>query len=93
VVSTLTLPRISLLTGLNAAEPRTSDDGDQYGLPNGVEGNTIPNSVARDSAASKNLLVLMALSLVSSTGTSVKEALMVSKNVPPGGYVGADMVT
>jgi len=91
-VDTLTLPRISLFTGLNAAEPRTSVHGDQDGVLNGVEGNTVPNNVARDSAASKNLLVLMALSLLSSTGTSVKEALMVSKNVPPGGYVGADML-
>lgn len=41
----------------------------------------------RDSAASKNSVVLMALSLSASTLTSVKDLLMVSSQVPPGGNV------
>lgn len=48
----------------------------------------------RDSAASMNSLVAMALFLSASTGTSTKERLKVlaSKNVPPGGITGADMM-
>lgn len=48
----------------------------------------------RDSAASMNSLVAMALFLSASTGTSTKERLKVlaSKKVPPGGITGADMM-
>lgn len=48
----------------------------------------------RDSAASMNSLVAMALFLSASTGTSTKERLKVlaSKKVPPGGMTGADMM-
>lgn len=47
----------------------------------------------RDSAASMNSLVAMALFLSASIGTSTKERLKVlaSKKVPPGGMTGADM--
>jgi hypothetical protein len=46
----------------------------------------IPNSVTKLSAASRNSVVGIALSFPSSTGTSVKFFLSVSKKVPPGGY-------
>lgn len=52
-----------------------------------------PKSEVSDSAASKNCCVAMALPLDLSTGTSENERLIVSKKVPPGGYVSvADMV-
>jgi hypothetical protein len=50
----------------------------------------IPNSVVRDSAASRNSLVAMALSFSLSTGTSVKDLLIESRKVPPGGYAFVD---
>jgi hypothetical protein len=46
----------------------------------------IPNKVVNDSAASRNSVVDTALSFSLSTGTSVKDFLSVSRNVPPGGY-------
>lgn len=54
----------------------------------------MPKMGVRDSAASMNSLVAMALFLSASTGTSTKERLKVfaSKKVPPGGMTGADMM-
>lgn len=49
--------------------------------------------VVKDSAASRNSVVEMALSLLASMGTSTKDFLKVSSKVPPGGIVGADMVS
>jgi hypothetical protein len=49
------------------------------------DGVCIPNSVVKLSAASKNSVVLIALPLLLSTGTSVKLLFIVSKKVPPGG--------
>lgn len=46
----------------------------------------VPNKVVKDSAASRNSLVETALSFSLSTGTSEKDLLIVSRNVPPGGY-------
>lgn len=58
-------------------------------LPNLPDGSAIgrglPNSVVNDSAASRNSVVAIALSFSLSTGTSVKDFLSVSRNVPPGG--------
>jgi hypothetical protein len=53
----------------------------------------VPKMGVRDSAASMNSLVAIALFLSASTGTSTKERLNVlaSKKVPPGGITGADM--
>ena len=47
----------------------------------------LPNSVVRLSAASRKAVVSMALSLLAFTGTSTKDFLRVSNQVPPGGYV------
>lgn len=47
------------------------------------------NRVVVLSAASRNSFVEIALSLDSSTGTSTKLFLTVSKKVPPGGYAAA----
>lgn len=54
----------------------------------------VPKMGVRDSAASMNSLVAIALFLSASTGTSTKERLKVlaSKKVPPGGITGADMM-
>jgi hypothetical protein len=49
----------------------------------------VPKSVLRLSAASRNSVVEIALSLDASTGTSTKLFLTVSKKVPPGGYAAA----
>jgi hypothetical protein len=51
-----------------------------------------PKSVVRASAASRKASVDIASSLALSTGTSTKLFLSVSKNVPPGGMLGAVMV-
>ena len=54
----------------------------------------LPKRPVSDSAACKKSVVLMALPLAASTGTSVKFFLMVSKKLPPGGYVSvADIVS
>jgi hypothetical protein len=74
LIRTLMLPFMSFLTGLNAAEPNTS------------------NRVVRLSAASRNSVVGIALSLDSSSGTSTKLFLTVSKNVLPGGYAAAIVI-
>ncbi len=42
--------------------------------------------MVNDSEASRNSVVDIALSFSLSTGTSVKDLLIVSRNVPPGGY-------
>lgn len=47
----------------------------------------LPNSVVRLSAASRKAVVSMALSLLAFTGTSTKDFLIVSNQVPPSGYV------
>lgn len=47
----------------------------------------LPNSVVRLSAASRKAAVSMALSLLAFTGTSTKDFLSVSNQVPPKGYV------
>lgn len=47
----------------------------------------LPNSVVRLSAASRKAVVSMALSLLAFTGTSTKDFLRVSNQVPPTGYV------
>ena len=53
-----------------------------------------PKRPVSDSAACRKSVVLMALPLAASTGTSVKFFLMVSKKLPPGGYVSvADIVS
>jgi hypothetical protein len=53
----------------------------------------LPNRPVSDSAACRKSVVLMALLLAASTGTSVKFFLIVSKKLPPGGYVSvADIV-
>ena len=46
----------------------------------------ILNKVVRESAASRNSFVPMALSLPASTGTSLKDLVKVSRKVPPVGY-------
>ena len=51
-----------------------------------------PNSVVKLSAASRNSVVEIALSLEESRGTSTKLLLTVSKNVPPGGYAVAIVI-
>ena len=45
----------------------------------------IPNKEVKDSEASRNSLVAMALSLAEWTGTSENDRLMVSNQVPPSG--------
>lgn len=47
----------------------------------------VPNSVVKLSAASRKAVVSMALSWLAFTGTSTKDFLRVSNQVPPGGYV------
>lgn len=49
----------------------------------------LPKRVVNDSAASRNSVVEIALSFSLSIGTSVKDLLRVSRNVPPGGYEAA----
>jgi hypothetical protein len=51
-----------------------------------------PKRVDKLSAASRNSVVEMALSLEASTGTSTKLFLTVSKKVPPGGYAAAIVI-
>lgn len=82
---TLTLPSMSLLTGVKATEPSTSSHYQKKIRRRSKEG-LIPNRVVNDSAASRNSVVEMALSFSLSTGTSVKDLLSVSRKVPPGGY-------
>jgi hypothetical protein len=53
---------------------------------------SVPNKVVRDSEASKNSLVDIALSFSLSTGTSVNDLLMLSRKVPPGGYALVDAI-
>ena len=47
--------------------------------------NDIPNNVVKLSAASRNSVVDIALSLLLSMGTSTKDFLRVSNQVPPAG--------
>lgn len=54
-----------------------------------LTGNVLPNMVVRDSAASRNSVVWMALFLSASIGTSVKDFLNVSRRVPSGGIEAA----
>lgn len=58
------------------------------------QGHHMPKMGVRDSAASMNSLVAMALALSASIGTSENDRLKVlaSKKVPPGGITGADIV-
>ena len=51
-----------------------------------------PKIVVKDSAASRNSVVEMALSFSAFTGTSLKDFLKVSRMVPPGGISTADMM-
>lgn len=81
----MTLPSISLLTGVNATEPSTSANC-QISVCMQRRRRAVPKSVVNDSAASRNSVVEMALSFSLSTGTSVKDFLSVSRKVPPGGY-------
>ena len=50
----------------------------------------IPNRVVKASAASRNSVVAIALSLATSTGTSANDFFMESNQVPPGGTIAAD---
>lgn len=89
---TLMLPKMSFFTGVNATEPRTSiiACSDNLSDRNRQVWNPIaylPNSVVRLSAASRKAAVSMALSLLAFTGTSTKDFLSVSNQVPPKGYV------
>lgn len=83
-IRTLIFPEMSDLTGPKAVEPRTSDLQISICLYHWDIGD-IPKRVVRDSAASRNSLVLMALLLALSTGTSTKDFLTVLKKVSPGG--------
>lgn len=79
------LPSRSLLTGVNALEPRTSDDRQVlirilHFLDESMTVN-LPNKVVRDSAASRDSVVETPLSLAASIGTSTKDFLMVSNQV------------
>ena len=85
------LPTMSFFTGVNAIEPSTSD-GEAVSSScrdlswvQSEEERRVPNNVVSDSAASRNSLVGMALSLLLSTGTSTKDLWMVSNQVPPVG--------
>lgn len=49
-----------------------------------------PNSVVRDSAASRNSVVAMPLSFEASIGTSTKDFRRVSNHVPPGGIISVE---
>ena len=51
-----------------------------------------PKRVVKDSVASRKSLVVMALSLAASTGTSTNDFCKVSSQVLPGGITGADMI-
>jgi len=71
---------MSLLTGLKAAEPKTSINALAVLILRAVLHQVhIPNKVVRLSAASRNWLVSMALSFVASTETSLKDLLTVAK--------------
>lgn len=48
--------------------------------------------VVRDSAASRNSVVEIALSLLLSMGTSTNDFLKVWRRVPPAGKAGVDMI-
>lgn len=94
---TVMFPFMSFLTREKVVGPRRSG---RRGVSFRVRGSLdwrvrggVPKMGVRDSAASMNSLVAMALFLSASTGTSTKERLKVlaSKNVPPGGITGADM--
>lgn len=93
-LETLMLPCISDLTGVNATDPSTSahiharvSDVSQPGAyPH------TPNRVAKDSEASRNSDVEMALFLFSSIGTSTNDLLTVSNQVPPGGWSSVDAI-
>lgn len=50
----------------------------------------IPKRVVKDSAASRNGVVSMALSFAGLTGTVTKDFLSVSNQVPPGGIATED---
>jgi len=81
---TLILPAISLLTGPKAVEPSISVLHISF-VPNAISQEVLPNSARRDSAASRNSVVSIALSPALSTGTSTNDLLKVSRKVPPGG--------
>ena len=86
---TFMLPSMSFLTVENATDPKRSKTfSSASGLPHSCY--PLPNNVMVDSAASKNSVVEMLLSDLS-TGTSRKFLLRVSKKVPPGGIFGPDM--
>ncbi len=82
------LPSISFLTGVKATEPRTSAKyhgfsiAIQISLPGSLD---LPNKVAKDSDASRNSVVEMALSLSLLTGTSTNDFLRLPNQVPPAG--------
>lgn len=82
------LPSMSFLTGVNAIEPKRS--GEQVRIsamitPEFEMAGSLPKRVVNDSAASRKSEVGMALPLEESTGTSTKDFLRVSNQVPPGG--------
>lgn len=82
------LPSMSFLTGVNAIEPKRS--GEQVSIfaiitPEPEVAGNLPKRVVNDSAASRKSEVGMALPLEESTGTSTKDFLRVSNQVPPGG--------
>ena len=77
---------MSFLTGVKAIEPSTSARLSIDWHDASLHDYSIPNKVERDSDASKNSVVEMALSLLSSTGTSTKDLFSVSNQVPPAGY-------
>ncbi len=75
------LPVMSFLTGLKAAEPRTSVTYVNLCCELEVRLENPPNKVVKLSAASRNSVVEMALSFEASTGTSSQLFLTVSKKV------------
>lgn len=82
------LPSMSFLTGVNAIEPKRS--GKEVSIfaiiaPEPEVAGNLPKRVVNDSAASRKSEVGMALPLEESTGTSTKDFLRVSNQVPPGG--------
>lgn len=83
---------MSFLTGEKARDPRTSAFKNQNQETQRTaltlsycHGHIVPNMPVRDSEASRNSVVEMALFFSASTGTSVNDCLKVSRTVPPGG--------
>lgn len=101
-VHTLMLPRMSFLTGVKATDPsksvmcagrgRNSQSRSSVISSDKAKARQVPKMVVRLSAASKNSVVPMALSLSASMGTSTKDFLRVSTKVPPAGITTADML-